>query len=156
MRSARRPASPRKWVREHDRAPVLGRERADQVDDVAGRGRVEARGRLVEEQHLGVVEQRPGQGEALALPGRGALHQLVGPVGHPERSSSSSVRRADPRAVEAAHAAGEREVLAGGQALVEAGVLGEHAGAAADLVAVRRRDRARARWRARGRGRGCR
>ena len=37
--------------------------------------------------------------------------------------------------------AGEHQVLAGGEPLVEAGVLGEHAGAAAHLVAVDRRDR---------------
>ena len=136
---------------EHDGAPVVGRERADQVDDVAGRGRVEARGRLVEEQHLGVVEERPGQGEALALPGRGALHQLVGPVGHAELLEQLVGPSRHPRAIEAAHASREREVLAGGEALVESGVLGEHTGAAPDLVAVRRPGRARARWRARGR-----
>ena len=69
---------------EHDGAAVLGGQRADQVDDVAGGGRVEARRRLVEEQHVGVVEERPRQREPLALPGRGALHGEVGAVGHAE------------------------------------------------------------------------
>ena len=100
MRSASRPASPRKWVAQHDGAAVLGGQRADEVDDVAGGGRVEARGRLVEEQHLGVVEQRPGQGEALALAGREALHEDVGPVGHAEPLEQLVARRSGRRAVE--------------------------------------------------------
>ena len=69
---------------QHDGAASLGRERADQVDDVTRGGRVEARRRLVEEQHLGIVQERPCERDALALPGREALHLVVGAVDHAE------------------------------------------------------------------------
>ena len=84
MRLASRPASPEEVGAQHDGAAVLGGERTDEVDHVAGGRRVEARRRLVEEQHVGVVQQGAGEREPLALPGRGALHGEVGAVGHAE------------------------------------------------------------------------
>ena len=124
---------------QHDGASVLGGERADEVDHVAGGGGVEARGRLVQEQHLGVVQQGPGRGRAACAAGGEALDGDVGPVGHAE-ALEQVARRAARTTLrsEAAHPGGEHEVLACGEALVEAGVLGEHAGAPADLVAVDR------------------
>ena len=65
---------------EEDRDAALA-EVVDQVVDVAGGGGVQAGGRLVEEQHLRVAEQRPGQGDPLAQAlGQGAAC-IVGPVG---------------------------------------------------------------------------
>ena len=65
---------------EEDRHAALA-ELVDQLVDVAGGDRVEAGGRLVEEQHLRVAEQRPGQGDPLAQAlGQGAAG-IVGPVG---------------------------------------------------------------------------
>jgi hypothetical protein len=51
--------------RQEDRHTALA-ELGDQLMDVAGGGRIQAGGRLVEEQHLRVAEQRPGQGDPLA------------------------------------------------------------------------------------------
>ena len=137
MRWASRPASPRKWVHSTTVRPCSAASVADQVDDVAGGGRVEARGGLVEEQHLGVVQQRPGQGEALALAGREALHEVRRP-GRPWRSARAARRlgRGPRRGAMPRMRAVELEVLGRGQPVVEPGVLGEHAGAAAHLVAV--------------------
>jgi hypothetical protein len=41
-------------------------QRDDQLVNVMRRDRVEPGGRLVEEQHRGIVEQRPGERDALA------------------------------------------------------------------------------------------
>jgi hypothetical protein len=65
---------------EEDRDATLA-ELVDQLVDVASRDRIQAGGRLVQEQHLRVAEQRPGQGDPLAEPfGQGAAG-IVGPVG---------------------------------------------------------------------------
>ena len=117
--------------------PCSAASAADEVDDVAGGRRVEARRRLVEEQHVGVVEQRPGEGEPLALAGREALHEVVGAVGHAEalEQLGRAPARRRPRPCPRIRAVND-EVLGGGEPVVEPGVLGEHAGAAPDGVAV--------------------
>ena len=51
---------------EHDAEAVVG-EPADQVEDLAGLGDAERRGRLVEQHDLGVPEHRLGDGHGLAL-----------------------------------------------------------------------------------------
>ena len=69
---------------EEDRHPALA-ERVDQLVDLAGGDRVQAGRRLVQEQHLRVAEQRPGQGDPLAQPfGQGAAG-VAGPVGQVDR-----------------------------------------------------------------------
>ena len=108
---------------QHDRAPVLRGEGADEVDDVAGGIGIEARRRLVEEQHVGVVEQRARQREALALTGREALHPVVGAVGHAEpleQLAVAFVRRVG--LVQPADPARDDEVLPRGEPIVEARV----------------------------------
>jgi hypothetical protein len=66
--------------REEDRHAAAA-ERGDQLMDVSSDGRIQAGGRLVEEQHLRVAEQGSGQGDSLAEPlGQGAA-DIVGPVG---------------------------------------------------------------------------
>ena len=54
--------------REQDRVPVA--QLADQVADLADLDRVEPGGRLVEDQDVGVVDQRLGQADPLAEPSR--------------------------------------------------------------------------------------
>ncbi|HEY2077068.1 MAG TPA: hypothetical protein VGH53_12100 [Streptosporangiaceae bacterium] len=63
---------------DRDAAPA---QLVDQLVDVAGGGRVRAGGRLVEKQHLGVAEQRPGQVEPLAQAlGQGAEGMRAWPM----------------------------------------------------------------------------
>ena len=84
MRCARRPASPRKWVHSTTVRPCSAASvPMRSITSRVGLG-IEARRRLVEEQHLGVVQQRAPQGDPLALAGREALHSVVGSVGHAE------------------------------------------------------------------------
>ena len=65
--------------REEDRHAAAA-ECRDQLVHVAGGDRVQAGGRLVEEQDLRVAQQRPGQRDPLAQPlGQGAAG-VVGPV----------------------------------------------------------------------------
>ena len=77
---------------EEDRDATLA-EVVDQVVDVAGGDRVQAGGRLVQEQHLRVAEQRPGQGDPLAQAlGQGAAG-IVGPIGQidgPQRAVNAT------------------------------------------------------------------
>ena len=80
---------------EHDGA-ALGGQLVDEGDDVAGAGRVEARGRLVEEEQLGVVQQGPGQGDPLALSGREAAGEIVG-AARPSRTARAARRPASGR-----------------------------------------------------------
>ena len=60
-------------ARDKDRPP-LARERAQEVAEPADSLRVEAVGGLVEDEHLGIAEQRRCEAEALAHPERVALH----------------------------------------------------------------------------------
>ena len=115
---------------------MLGGQGAQEVEDVARGLGVEAGGGLVEEEDLGLVQQGAGEGHALALAGGEALHPVVGPVGDAEAGEQVVglvVRRARRQA---AHARHERHVLEGGEAVVEAGLLGHHTGALTDGVAV--------------------
>ena len=64
-RSQSRSASSRRWVVRKIVTPRL-RKLVDQLVHLAGGHRVEARGRLVQEDDLGVVQQRPGQPDPLA------------------------------------------------------------------------------------------
>jgi len=64
-------------------------ELINQFVHVAGRDRVQSGGRLVEEQHLRVAEQRPCQGDPLAQTlGQGAAC-IAGPVGQVDRPQSA-------------------------------------------------------------------
>ena len=66
---------------------------ADQVAHPADAGRVEAVGRLVEDEHVRIAQQRGGDREALAHAHRVALHAPIGGVASgPTWSSTSSTR----------------------------------------------------------------
>jgi hypothetical protein len=60
-------------ARDQDR-PALARERPEEVAEPADALRVEAVRRLVQDEHLGIAEERGGQAEALPHPQRVALH----------------------------------------------------------------------------------
>ena len=60
--------------------PLLARP-VDQIVDVARGDRVEAGGRLVQEEHLRIVEQGPGQTDPLAQPLGQLAADIVGPSG---------------------------------------------------------------------------
>jgi hypothetical protein len=125
-------------------------ELVDQLVDLAGGDRVQAGGRLVQEQQLRVAEQRPGQGDPLAEPfGQGAAG-IVGPVGQvdgPQRAADAIVWVG--HLVEACETL---EVLGHAQAQVQARRLGHDRNAPADLCAVAGGERESGdRCRARGR-----
>src|SRR4249919_3902432 len=67
------------WCNTHNRGEVLMRsEMAEQAHDVVGCFRVEARHRLVGEQHLRALGERAGNRDALRLPARQGARALSG------------------------------------------------------------------------------
>ena len=103
---------------------------ADDVLDRLGGGRIEARGRLVEKQHLRIARERARQREALLLAAR---EPARGPVARacvsPTRASSSAMRRVARRAAtpaatarSAMFAGAERRSITGRWNTMRAGV----------------------------------
>ncbi len=84
---------------EQDRPPAL-LEPLDDLPDLAARGRVEPGGRLVEEQHLGVADQRAGERQALLLAAGELAHER--PPLLLEADEGERRRRFETVAVEAA------------------------------------------------------
>ena len=88
--------------REHDRASFLD-EGADHEPELLHARRVEAVHRLVEDQQLGIGEQRAGDAEALTHPERIRLHPLVRavrrdrPARAPRRCACAPPARVRPR-----------------------------------------------------------
>ena len=70
--------------RQEDRDAALA-EPVDQLVDAARGDRVEARGRLVEEEHLRVAQQRPRESDPLAKALRQGAARVVRPVGEVDR-----------------------------------------------------------------------
>jgi hypothetical protein len=68
----------------HKHRAALAAQRPQQITDLFDAGRVQAVGRLVQDQHLGILEQGSGQAQALAHPQRIALDQVIGPLGQPD------------------------------------------------------------------------
>lgn len=120
---------------EHDGSTTLGSADLDEFHHRPRTGRVEARGRFVEEQHLGVVDQRPGQGDRRRWPVENPRHSWSAwrPMSNRSRRSST-VRRASAGAILRSRRA--HQVLPCRQSVVEAGVLGHDAGAMSDVGAV--------------------
>ena len=125
-------------VRRHHHLDAARGDGADDVLDRLGGGRIEARGRLVEEQHLGVARERARQRQPLLLA-----------AGQPPRRAAAEAREPDQReqfgdaagARGARHAGGGERVadVAGGAAPEHHRAL-EHDGA---RPAARRRGRPR-------------
>ena len=86
------------------RAAFLG-ERADHAQHLADQLGVERRGRLVEQQHLGVHRQRAGDGDALLLPAREPRRVGLGLVGEADAGELGLGARARLGLALAAHRA---------------------------------------------------
>ena len=91
-RSASWSASSRYWVVRKTVVPSLV-QLADLLPDRLAAHGVEAGGRLVEEQHLGLVDERRGQVEPAPHAARIGADATVGGRSSPTRSSSQSARR---------------------------------------------------------------
>ena len=123
---------------EEDRHPAAA-ERGDQLVDVAGGDRVQAGGGLVEEQHLRVAEQRPGQGDPLAQPFGQRAAGIVGPVDQVDRPQGAV--DAIGRVGHLVQVGEALEVLDHAQAQIQARRLGHDRDPPADLHPVVRRQR---------------
>ncbi len=108
-------------VGDEDDAGAAAPRRGDDVLDREHRGGVEAGGRLVEEQHLGVGGQRAGQRQALLLAAREQAGGLVGLVGEADAVEERVRRRARVLAAGLQH-----EVEVGGDRAAQQDRLLEH------------------------------
>ena len=100
-------------------------------------GRVEAGGRLVEEQDLGLVDERRGEVEpALHAAGVALDHPVGGVLELDQLQQLARARSAAPSALEPEQPPVQDQQLAAGLARVEAGLLQRDADPAADLVRV--------------------
>ena len=94
-------------VRRHHDLDAARGDRADDVLDRLGRGGIEARGRLVEKQHLRVARQRAGKRQPLLLAaGQAAAPAARASAARPTSASSSATApraraRGTPRCVSA-------------------------------------------------------
>ena len=104
-------------------------------EPVASRG-VEASGGLVEEEEAGSMQQRAGDGQALAHSAGKGADEVGSALG--ESGSGEAIGNACGRVCDAVEASEELEILLGGQLVVEHGGVGDDAEA-------RDRDRRRAR-----------
>jgi hypothetical protein len=96
-------------VRDHDDRAALVGAGAQQPQDLRARGRVEVPGRLVGEQHRGVVDERACDREALLLPARELVRQRGGDRPQPEGVDQLAAAHGGRR-VRAAHAPGQQHV----------------------------------------------
>ena len=112
--------------REHHRlaAIALG---ADEVAQETRRQHVQARRRLVEHQHGGIVQHRARDRQPLALAGRQRLAAAIEEPAQLQRARERRDARRRRVAVEAVQAREVPQQLAPGQARVEAGRVGEKA-----------------------------
>jgi hypothetical protein len=118
----------------HDRAALEG-ELADQLEHGVGRLRVQARGRLVEQEQLRLVQDRPGEGQSGLHARRVPTHGVVERV----RDAEALRRRLDRRPQVAGHPVqlgGVGQVVVAGQSVVERGLGRHHAAAGPHPVAV--------------------
>ena len=125
----------------HDRAALAG-HLVDEVEHRERRLRVEARGRLVVEQQVRIVEHRPRQRETRLHPGRVAADLLVECM----RDAEPLGGRDDAVSTRPVEVGGVREVVASRQAVVERGLRGDDTAPAPHLLSVDApgRDRAHA------------
>ena len=130
--------------REHERDALLLQPVEPLPQHVPGL-RVEAGGRLVEQQHLGLVDQRPGDREPALHPARERIDARVAPVGELHELEQLLGPAPDLRARQVEVAPVDHEVVPHRELGVEVVLLRHHAEPAADLRAVGRRDPGRAR-----------
>ncbi len=123
---------------EDDRRASIPR-RADDRPNVGPADRIERRGRLVEEDQLGLAEQRDTQAEPLLHALREAAHRVVGPVGQPDPVERLVGGRAAPRTSHAGELGVEGQDLAGAQPGLVAEQLGQVADPRASQPVAERR-----------------
>ena len=118
--------------REDDRRAPLPAQRGDLRADADGDVRVESQRRLVEEEHLGVVEQRLGQGQPLLEPRRQLV--VLGLAVRPELEPLDQLAHAprEPPAAQPVQPAVEGQDLGRPQAPDEGGIAARHVEPAAD------------------------
>ena len=121
--------SARTWLETSTARPSAACSRSSPRSQVMP-GRVQAVGRLVEDQHLRVAEQRGGDGQALAHPHRVALHAPVGGVVEPDGGEDL----VDPAGGMPAGGGQDPQVVAGAAARMERGVLEHGADAGGGLL----------------------
>ncbi len=111
-------------------------QQPEDVPEVHPGLRVEPGGRLVEEQHLGPVHQRPGDQQPPGLPAGQVGGDRLAPVAKPERVDQ--LRRPPPGlpGPQAEEPAAELQVLRDRELHVEGVVLGDHADPALDADRV--------------------
>ena len=120
-------------VADHHERVLVADLRDERVEDVH-RVRVEARVRLVEEDHLGLVQQRAGDREPLEHAARERAHQVEPAV--VELDGREQLVDAVLRVVDAVQVGEELEVLLGGEVGVEQRVVADEADALAQLDRV--------------------
>ena len=120
-------------ARHEDGDAALACQRAKQLADLDDAGRVQRVGRLVQDEQVGVVQQRPGQREPLPVAERehaGATVGVVLEVHEPDGLADRLPRRSGQPAL-------DLEVLAHGEVGVGGRALDEVADAAEDLALAR-------------------
>ena len=127
--------------REQDRRALLGAV-PDDVPHVQPAARVETRGGLVEEQHLGMGDEAAGEVEPAAHPARVGLGDPVASVDQTELLQQLGSPLGRCLASELVEPAEHPQVLAAGQVLVDRGELAGKADAAPGRPVVQRRRRA--------------
>ena len=126
-------------VRRDEDGDALLRQRVDQPPELPPRQRIDAAGRLVEEEDRRLVQDGAAERQALAPAAREIARErrfAAGQAGHLEDEARGAPRAAP--AIEAVDAAEEADVLIDGQQLVEREAL-RHV---ADALLDRLRDRA--------------
>ena len=108
---------------------------AERPPELLAQDRVEADGRLVEDEQVGLAEQRCRQRDARALAAGEAADHLVDVYAEAHGRN----RLLDPRARRAEHAGEELEVLAHAEIAVDGRSLGDVADPAAQPLGARRR-----------------
>ena len=118
-------------LRGQEDAGALGGQHADQVPDVVALAGIEARGRLVEEDHLGPADQARGEVEAPPHATGVRLDATIGGLGEPELIQQLRGTGPGVGPAEVEQAGEQLEVLPAGQLLVDRGVLPREADRAA-------------------------
>ncbi len=120
-------------ARQQDRHPALVHEPAEQVEDLDDADRVDRGGRLVEDEHVRILDERVGDAEALEHAPRVRVHAVVGAVGQAdllEHLIDRGVGLGGRDAVELRRVA---QVLAAGHVAVEPDAVGHVPHAPLDL-----------------------
>ena len=68
-------------VARHEHGSPTGGQAPEELPEVASQHRVEAHGRLVEDEDLGITDERAGKADAGLLPAGEVLHALVDGIG---------------------------------------------------------------------------